>query len=215
MRVVEVGYGKLPEAPSPWSRHQERAVIETTELWPKASDLATLEALESELQGRRDDHRCAANRSPCSTSLIATEPYPAHHELTNHGKKRTMPLVRIDLPEGTSLEHRQGIVEVIYDALVNVAGAPVNDKFMIISEHKPADLVIDPTYMVGRTERALIIQITFNAGRTVEVKKKLYRAIANGLHERIGQRTEDVFIGVVEVPKENWSFGLGEAQYAD
>jgi 4-oxalocrotonate tautomerase len=75
--------------------------------------------------------------------------------------------------------------------------------------------VIDPTYVVERTERALIIQITLNAGRTVEVKKNLYRAIADGLHERIGLRTEDVFINLVEVPKENWSFGLGGAQYAN
>jgi len=27
-------------------------------------------------------------------------------------------------------------------------------------------------------------------------------------------RKEDVFIGLVEVKKENWSFGNGEAQYA-
>jgi phenylpyruvate tautomerase PptA (4-oxalocrotonate tautomerase family) len=126
-----------------------------------------------------------------------------------------MPLVRIDLPEATPPEHRQRIAEVVYDALINVAGAPVNDKFMIISEHKPAHLVMDPTYVVERTERALIIQITLNVGRTVEVKKNLYRAIAAGLHERIGLRTEDVFISLVDVPKENWSLGLGEAQYVD
>ena len=126
-----------------------------------------------------------------------------------------MPLVRIDLPEATAPEHRQSIVEVVYEALVDTVGAPVNDRFMIISEHKPANLVMDPTYMVERTERALIIQITFNAGRTVESKKNLYRAIAAGLHERIGLRPEDVFISLVDVPKENWSFGLGEAQYVD
>ncbi|GAA4287988.1 tautomerase family protein [Georgenia daeguensis] len=126
-----------------------------------------------------------------------------------------MPLVRIDLPEATPPEYRQSIVEVVYEALVDAVGAPVNDRFMIVSEHEPENLVMDPTYMVERTERALIIQITFNAGRTVEAKKNLYRAIASGLHERIGLRPEDVFISLVDVPKENWSFGLGEAQYVD
>ncbi|WP_208324049.1 tautomerase family protein [Diaminobutyricimonas sp. TR449] len=90
---------------------------------------------------------------------------------------------------------------------------PENDRFMVVSEHKPGNLVMDPTYIVERTDRALIIQITFNAGRTTQVKKDLYRAIADGLHERVGLRTEDVFIGLIEVPKENWSFGNGEAQY--
>jgi len=126
-----------------------------------------------------------------------------------------MPLVRIDLPEGTPTDHRDAITDVIYGALTGVAGVPANDKFMVVSEHKRENLVMDPTYVVERTERALIIQITLNAGRTTEVKKNLYRAIADGLHERIGLRTEDVFINLVEVPKENWSFGLGEAQYAD
>lgn len=104
---------------------------------------------------------------------------------------------------------------MVYDALVTVAGAPDNDKFMIISEHGPGSLVMDPNYVVARSERALIIQITLNAGRTIEVKKNLYRAIADGLHESIGLPTEDVFINLVEVPKENWSFGLGGAQYAN
>jgi 4-oxalocrotonate tautomerase len=126
-----------------------------------------------------------------------------------------MPLVRIDVPQSTPGPEREAISGVVYDALVNVAGAPVNDKFVIISAHEPAALEMHPTYLVERTDRALIIQITFNAGRSVEVKKALYRAIADGLNAAIGLRTEDVFISLVEVPKENWSFGGGEAQYAD
>ena len=125
-----------------------------------------------------------------------------------------MPLVRIDLPASTTPLDREAIVEVIYDALVNVAGAPAHDKFMIVTEHEPTSLVMDRVYIVERTKRALIIQITLNTGRSVEVKKSLYRAIADGLNEAIGLRTEDVFINLIEVPKENWSFGSGEAQYA-
>ena len=41
------------------------------------------------------------------------------------------------------------------------------------------------------------------------------RAIAEGLHQRLGLRKQDVFITLVEVKKENWSFGNGEAQYGD
>ncbi|QGF24561.1 tautomerase family protein [Raineyella fluvialis] len=126
-----------------------------------------------------------------------------------------MPLVRIDVPAATPSSDREAIAGVVYDALVTTAAVPANDKFMVISEHEPSHLILDPTYVVERTDRALIIQITLNAGRTVEVKKSLYRAIADGLHEAVGMRTEDVFINLVEVPKENWSFGGGIAQYAD
>jgi 4-oxalocrotonate tautomerase len=74
---------------------------------------------------------------------------------------------------------------------------------------------MDPHYFVERTAAALIVQIVFNQGRCVETKKALYRAIADGLHERIGIRIEDVMINLIEVPKENRSFGGGEMQYAD
>ena len=126
-----------------------------------------------------------------------------------------MPLVRIDLPASVTAPDREAIAEVVYDALVNVAAVPANDRFIIVSEHGAASLVMDPGYVVERTERALVIQITLNAGRTLEVKKRLYRAIADGLQQAIGLRTEDVFINLVEVPKENWSFGAGEATYAE
>ena len=60
----------------------------------------------------------------------------------------------------------------------------------------------------------ILIQITLNAGRTVELKKALFARIVQLLRESPGVRPEDVFVGLVEVPKENWSFGNGIAQYA-
>ncbi|GAA4676550.1 tautomerase family protein [Frondihabitans cladoniiphilus] len=126
-----------------------------------------------------------------------------------------MPLVRIDVPTGTTADHRARIAEVVYRALVDVAGAPEHDRFVVVSEHAAENLLIDPHYFVDRTDRALIVQITLNGGRTLEIKKALYRAIADGLHDAVALRTEDVMISLVEVPKENWSFGGGVAQYAE
>jgi 4-oxalocrotonate tautomerase family enzyme len=60
----------------------------------------------------------------------------------------------------------------------------------------------------------VIIQITANSGRTVEQKKALFTRIAELLSEKPGLRKEDVFVNLVEVAKENWSFGNGVAQYA-
>ena len=125
-----------------------------------------------------------------------------------------MPLVRIDLAEGTTAAYREAVADTVYRALVDVAHAPVDDRFVVVSEHKRENQIMDPHYIVDRTPAALIIQITLNTGRDTQTKKDLYRAIADGLHDRVGVRTEDVFINLVEVPKENWSFGAGEAQYA-
>jgi 4-oxalocrotonate tautomerase len=125
-----------------------------------------------------------------------------------------MPLVRIDLRKGKDATYRQEIGQIVHEALISV-GVPKDDHFQTISEHEPPNFVFDPTYLgVRRSEDLVIVQITWNEGRTVEQKKALYKAIADGLAGKPGLRREDVFVSLVEVRRENWSFGNGIAQYA-
>jgi 4-oxalocrotonate tautomerase len=125
-----------------------------------------------------------------------------------------MPLARIDLPVGKPADYGRAVADVVYEAMIATLNAPENDRFQVISQHTRETLLIDPTYLgIERSADALIIQLTLNEGRTVEVKKAFYKAVADGLHQRVGLRREDVFINLVEVKKENWSFGNGIAQY--
>lgn len=125
-----------------------------------------------------------------------------------------MPLVRIDLAAGKPAEYRRAIGQVVYDALLTI-NVPKDDRFQIITEHALTDLIIDATYLgIARSADGLIVQITLNEGRTLEQKRVLYKGIADGLHDRLGMRREDVCINLVEVGKDNWSYGNGEAQYA-
>jgi 4-oxalocrotonate tautomerase len=126
-----------------------------------------------------------------------------------------VPFVRIDLRSGTSPKHRSTIGDVIYEAMISTLNVPKNDRFQIITEHPAEELVIDKEYLgITRTDRYILIQITLNEGRSLDQKRAFYKAIADGLHDRLSVRREDVFINLVEVAKENWSFGNGEAQYA-
>ena len=84
-----------------------------------------------------------------------------------------------------------------------------------ITENAPEDHIADESYLgIKRTQDCVFIQLTLNAGRSLDQKKGFYKSVADGLHERLGLRREDVFINFVEVAKENWSFGNGVAQYA-
>ena len=126
-----------------------------------------------------------------------------------------MPLVRIDLARGKTEHYRRAIGDVVYDAMTATLNAPADDRFQIIAEHADNDFVVDKTYLgIERSDDAVIIQVTLNAGRSLEMKRAFYKAVADGLHDRLGLRREDVFINFIEVAKENWSFGNGEAQYA-
>jgi 4-oxalocrotonate tautomerase len=125
-----------------------------------------------------------------------------------------MPLVRVDLRKGKDAAYLQKVGRVVYEALLSV-GVPENDRFQIIGEHEAGNFLFDPNYLgIHRSDDLIIIQITWNEGRTLEQKKALYKSIADGLSATVGLRPEDVFINLVEVRKENWSFGNGLAQYA-
>jgi 4-oxalocrotonate tautomerase len=129
-------------------------------------------------------------------------------------EKKIMPLVRIDLRKGKDAAYRQQIGRVVYEALVGV-GVPKDDRFQVISECEAESFLFDSDYIgIHRTDDLVIIQITWNEGRNPEQKKALYKAIADGLHSAVGLRREDVFINLIEVKKENWSYGDGVAQYA-
>jgi len=126
-----------------------------------------------------------------------------------------MPLVRIALRKGKSPEFRRAVSDGVHRAMVEAIKVPEQDKFQIITEHDETGLIYDASYLgISRTDGVILIQITLNAGRTVEAKKALYARIVQLLREVPGVRPEDVFVSLVEVPKENWSFGNGIAQYA-
>jgi len=118
------------------------------------------------------------------------------------------------LHRGKDSAYRQAVSRVVYESLLSV-GVPEGDRFQVISEHDGDGFVFDPAYLsIQRSDELVMVQITWNEGRTTEQKRALYKAIADGLHAAVGLRREDVLINLVEVKRENWSFGNGIAQYA-
>jgi 4-oxalocrotonate tautomerase len=125
-----------------------------------------------------------------------------------------MPFARIDLLEGKSPEFRRTVADVVYESMLHTLNAPQDDRFQVIARHDGAELIADATYLgVERSPDVVFIQLFLLAGRSVAQKQAFYRAVADGLHARLGHRREDVFIGLVEVGPQDWSFGNGVAQY--
>jgi phenylpyruvate tautomerase PptA (4-oxalocrotonate tautomerase family) len=98
--------------------------------------------------------------------------------------------------------------------MLSEISVPADDKFQIISQHQADEINIPTSYLgIDYSDRIVFIQITLNQGRTTELKKKFYQRIADDLVAEFGMRKQDVFISLIEVNKENWSFGNGEMQY--
>ncbi|WP_455836830.1 tautomerase family protein [Pseudarthrobacter siccitolerans] len=124
-----------------------------------------------------------------------------------------MPLVRIDLNEGRSVEDLQRLSRGIHDAILAEYGIPERDYFHILTEHPRGQIVAqDAGLGFERTGGVVMIQIFTQGGRTQEAKQRLFAAVADEL-SAAGVAGEDVFIGYVENGAGDWSFGFGRAQY--
>lgn len=125
-----------------------------------------------------------------------------------------MPLTRVSLRRGKSPAHRRAILDSLYLAMRETYDVPENDRFMLVTEHDEADFSYDASYLgIRRSDDLVIIQLTVSNTRPIGKKRALFRRIAERLAESPGLRPEDVFINLVEVLPENWSFGHGLAQY--
>jgi 4-oxalocrotonate tautomerase len=127
-----------------------------------------------------------------------------------------MPLIRISLRAGKPAAYRAALAEGVYAALRATFDVPEDDRFVLIHEHGAEDFAYGAAYLgIARSDDLVIVQITCNDTRGLAQKRALYRAIADNLVREPGLRPEDVFINLVAVRAEDWSFGNGLAQYAD
>ena len=125
-----------------------------------------------------------------------------------------MPLVRIALGPGRPPLERRKIADAVHEALVETARVPTDDRFQLLQEVEAEDLIFDPAYLGHqRTPAVVFIQVFLNVGRSVEVKKAFYGALAQKLEAAVGLRPDDLLVNLVEVPRENWSFGGGRMSY--
>jgi phenylpyruvate tautomerase PptA (4-oxalocrotonate tautomerase family) len=125
-----------------------------------------------------------------------------------------MPLVRIALREGTTPEYRKAIADGVHQAMIEAMAVPTKDRFQVISECAPENLIYDPDYLdVKRSDKVVFVQITLSTGRKPGQKRALFQRMAELLEKSPGLRPEDLVVSLVEVSWENWSFGNGEAQY--
>jgi phenylpyruvate tautomerase PptA (4-oxalocrotonate tautomerase family) len=126
-----------------------------------------------------------------------------------------MPLTHISLRAGKPDVYRRAIMDSLYRAMRETFDVPEDDQFMTVSEHDVSSFRYGASYLgIARSDDLVLIQITVNNTRSVEQKKALFRRIAELLGDNPGIRQQDVFVNLVEVVKENWSFGNGLAQYA-
>ncbi|MEM5329153.1 tautomerase family protein [Paraburkholderia sp. JHI2823] len=128
-----------------------------------------------------------------------------------------MPVFHAHIPKGRfSREQKIALGNALNQSLVESLNIPRGDRFVMLSEHGEDELFIDPAFMdMHRTANAMIITVLVGAHRPTADKQALLAAITRLLERDVGISPDDVFIALVPVPNENFSFGRGVAQLAD
>ena len=126
-----------------------------------------------------------------------------------------MPLVRIDLQAGRSPADVRRIADVVQEVMVDVFAAPPRDRYQIVTEHPVGHVIAEDTGLgFERTDGVLVLQI-FQQGRSEDQKRAVYAELARRLAADCGVATTDLVVSVVANSREDWSFGLGRAQFLE
>jgi phenylpyruvate tautomerase PptA (4-oxalocrotonate tautomerase family) len=122
-----------------------------------------------------------------------------------------MPFARIDLAKGKPVEYRTTVADIVYKGIVEVLKAPDGDRFIVVGEHEPGNLIYDPNFLgMKRSPDFLLIQVTSTVGNNKDSKFAFYRYIADELKSKLSVRPDDIMVNLVFVDKADWSFGRGE-----
>ena len=129
-----------------------------------------------------------------------------------------MPVFQAHIPAGRfSSQQKRALADALNQSLVQGLGIPEGDRFIILNEHGPDELFLHPTFMDMERDpaNAMIITVLVGAHRPVEDKHKLVTAINRLVVEALEVSPDDIFIALVPVPNENFSFGKGLLQLAE
>jgi phenylpyruvate tautomerase PptA (4-oxalocrotonate tautomerase family) len=124
-----------------------------------------------------------------------------------------MPLIKIDTFAGRTDDEIEALLDAVHRAVLAAFQVPQGDRYQILTEHKPGRMIVEDTGLgIARTHSVVFLQITTRP-RPREQKQAFYRLLTEELEKSCGIAPSDVVVTLVENSDEDWSFGLGRAQF--
>ena len=126
-----------------------------------------------------------------------------------------MPLLRFDLIEGRTDAELQTLLDAAHRAMLAAFKVPERDRYQIVNEHKPSRMIVEDTGLdIPRTKDVVVVTVTTRP-RGKKPKQKFYKLLVEELQKSCGIAPADVMVSLVENTDEDWSFGLGRAQFLE
>lgn len=124
-----------------------------------------------------------------------------------------MPLLRFHLIDGRTEAELKTLLDATHRTVLAAFKVPERDRYQIVHEHKRAHMIIEDTGLgLERSDKAVLLQVT-SRPRKKEEKEAFYRILCEELERACGIAPSDVVVSIVENSDEDWSFGMGRAQF--
>ncbi|MBY5603697.1 tautomerase family protein [Rhizobium leguminosarum] len=124
-----------------------------------------------------------------------------------------MPLVKIHILKGRSPQELDVLLDTIHDVVVESFGVPRRDRYQILQEHEASHIrALDTGLGITRTEKFLLLEIT-SRPRSRDAKVAFYSSLTRALQAKCSVNPSDVLICLAINSDEDWSFGMGSAQF--
>lgn len=115
-----------------------------------------------------------------------------------------MPKVTLTMRKGRTADEKRSVLDAVHNALVEALGIPDEDRYQLINEIEPEN------WDIPRSDTEIIVELKLFAGRSIDAKRALYKAIVSKMGQA-GVAPKDVFIIVNDLPLENWGIRGGQA----
>ena len=126
-----------------------------------------------------------------------------------------MPLLYFNVLEGRTDTELKTMLDAAHRAMLAAFKVPERDRYQIVNEYKPSRMVVEDTGLgIPRTDKVVVVQVV-SRPRGKEAKQRFYRLLTEELQKSCGIAPSDVMVSIVENTDEDWSFGLGRAQFLE
>jgi hypothetical protein len=124
-----------------------------------------------------------------------------------------MPFLRFDVIQGWSDAELHKLLDVTHEVLVETLHVPLGDRYQVVHQHPRSHVVaLDTGLGILRTDKLIMLQLT-SRPRETAAKLEFYRVLAERLSSACGIAPSDLVINFVINADEDWSFGMGKAQF--
>ncbi|KQV29645.1 tautomerase [Rhizobium sp. Root1203] len=124
-----------------------------------------------------------------------------------------MPLVKIHVLKGRQSQEIDVLLDTVHDVVVQSFGVPVRDRYQILQEHQASHFrALDTGLDIARTEKFILLEIT-SRPRSRDAKVTFYSNLTRALQARCDVPPSDVMVSLLINSDEDWSFGMGTAQF--